>query len=179
MIIARDAGCLVSFDVNYRAALWTVEEARKAQLPLMEYVDILITSLPDQPDISELLSGLKGDNPTDVARMVAGMFGFKTVLVTMRRTLSAQHASLTSLAFKGDNLYTDRRYEVETIDPLGGGDACVAGFLTGYLEGDIQHAVCLGNAFSALKQAAPTDLPWPTRVEVEALIVEGENSMRQ
>ena len=173
MIIARDAGCLVSFDVNYRAALWTVEEARKAQLPLMEYVDILITSLPDQPDISELLSGLKGDNPTDVARMVAGMFGFKTVLVTMRRTLSAQHASLTSLAFKGDNLYTDRRYEVETIDPLGGGDACVAGFLTGYLEGDIQHAVCLGNAFSALKQAAPTDLPWPTRVEVEALIIEG------
>ena len=60
MIARTKAGCLVSYDVNYRAALWTVEEARKTQLPLMEYVDILITSLPDQPDISELLSGLTG-----------------------------------------------------------------------------------------------------------------------
>jgi len=179
MIAAREAGCLVSYDVNYRAALWTVEEARKAQLPLMEYVDILITSLPDQPDISELLSGLKGDDPAEVARQVAGKFGFKIVLVTLRRTLSAQRASLTSLAFGGGNLYTDRRYEVETIDPLGGGDACVAGFITGYLAGDIQHAVCLGNAFSALQQTNPTDLPWPTRVEVEALIVEGGNSLRR
>lgn len=173
MIAAREAGCLVSYDVNYRAALWTVEEARKAQLPLMEYVDILITSLPNQPDISELLSGLKGDDPADIAQKVAGKFGFKAVLVTIRKSLSAQRASLTSLAFANGILYTDRRYEVETIDPLGGGDACVAGFQ----EGDIQQAVRLGNAFSALQQTAPTDLPWPTRAEVEALILEGGSSM--
>jgi 2-dehydro-3-deoxygluconokinase len=156
-----------------------VEEARKAQLPLMEYVDILITSLPDQPDVTELLSGLKGDDPADIAQKMAERFGFKAVLVTLRKSLSAQRTSLTSLAFSGGNLYTDRRYEVETIDPLGGGDACAAGFLTGYLEGDIQHAVRLGNAFSALQQTAPTDLPWPTRAEVEALIVEGGSSMRR
>jgi 2-dehydro-3-deoxygluconokinase len=176
MIAAREAGCLVSYDVNYRAALWTVEEARRAQLPLMENVDILITSLPDQPDIAELISGLKGDDPEDVARQLAGKFGFKAVLVTLRRTLSAQSASLTSLAFGGGNLYTDRRYEVVTIDPLGGGDACVAGFLTGYLEGDIQYAVYLGNAFSALQQTSPTDFPWPTRIETDALIVTGRDS---
>jgi 2-dehydro-3-deoxygluconokinase len=176
MTEARKAGCLVSYDVNYRAALWTVEQARKAQVPLMEYVDILITSLPDQPDISELLSGLKGNEPAEVARHVAEKFGFKVVLVTMRKSLSAQRASLTSLAFANGDLYTDRRYD-KTIDPLGGGDACVAGFLTGYLEGNIQIGVRLGNAFSALQQTAPTDLPWPTRAEVEALILEGRSSM--
>jgi 2-dehydro-3-deoxygluconokinase len=108
---------------------------------------------------------------------VAGKFGFKAVLVTIRKSLSAQRASLTSLAFANGIFYTDRRYEVETIDPLGGGDACVAGFLTGFLEGDIQQAVRLGNAFSALQQTAPTDLPWPTRAEVEVLILEGGSSM--
>ena len=179
MIAAREAGCLVSYDVNYRASLWTVDEARKVQLPLMEHVDILITSLPDQPDISELLSGLKGNDPADVARRVTGMFGFKTVLVTIRKSLSAQHATITSLAYADGNLYTDRRYEVETIDPLGGGDANVAGFLTGYIEGDIQKAVRLGNAFSVLQQTAPTDLPWSTRAEVDALIAEGGSSMRR
>jgi 2-dehydro-3-deoxygluconokinase len=179
MLAAQEAGCLVSYDVNYRAALWTVEEARKRQLPLMEHVDILITSLPDQPNVTELLSGLQGDDPAEIARLVAEKFGFKVVLITMRKSLSAQRSALTSLAFADNQIYADRRYEVETIDPLGGGDACVAGFLTGYLEGDVQAGVRLGTAFSALQQTAPTDLPWPTRAEVEALILEGGSSMRR
>ena len=179
MIAARKAGCLVSYDVNYRAALWTIEEARKTQLPLMEHVDILITSLPDQPNVTELILGLQGYDPADVARHLAERFGFKAVLVTMRKSLSAQRASLTSLAFTDKQIYSDRRYEVETIDALGGGDACVAGFLTGYLEGDIQNGVRLGNAFAALQQTAPTDLPWVTRAEVEALISNDEISLRR
>ena len=179
MLAAQKAGCLVSYDINYRAALWRVEEARKAQLPLMEYVDILITSLPDQPDVTELLSGLRGNDPAEVARVVAEKFDFKTVLITLKKSLSAQRASLTSLAFAENQVYADRRYEVETVDPLGSGDACVAGFLTGYLEGNLQLGVRLGNAFSALQQTAPTDLPWPTRAEVETLILEGGSSMRR
>lgn len=179
MMAAKKAGCLVSYDVNFRAALWTIEEARETQLPLMEHVDILITPLPDQPDVTELLSGLQRDDPREVARQVAEKFGLQALLVTMRKSRSARRASLTSLAFAENNIYTDRNYEVETIDPLGGGDACVAGFLTGYLEGDLQHAVRLGNAFSALTQTSPTDLPWPTRAEVEALIAEGGSSMKR
>jgi 2-dehydro-3-deoxygluconokinase len=179
MTAARKAGCLVSYDVNYRAALWTIEDARKAQLPLMEYVDILVTSLPDQPNVTELLSGLDGKIPEEVARQVAEKFGFKVVLVTIRKSISAKRASLTSLTFAENNIYTDRQYEIETVDPLGGGDACVAGFLTGYLEGNVQHAVRLSNAFSALTQTSPTDMPWPTRAEVEALIVDGGSSMKR
>lgn len=179
MLAARKAGCLVSYDINYRAALWSVEDARKTQLPLMDHVDILITSLPGQPNVTELLSGLSGDDPAGVARQVGEKFGFKAVLVTMRKSLSAQRASVGSLAFANNQVYTDHRYEVDTVDPLGGGDACVAGFLTGYLEGDIQQGVRLGNAFSALHQTAPTDFPWSTRAEVEALILEGGSSMRR
>jgi 2-dehydro-3-deoxygluconokinase len=145
----------------------------------MEQVDILITSLPDEPNITELLSGLAGDDPAEVARQVAEKFGFQVVLVTMRKSLSAQRASVGSLAYANNQVYSDRRYEVDTVDPLGGGDACVAGFLTGYLEGDVQAGVRLGNAFSALQQTAPTDLPWPTRAEVESLIFEGGSSMRR
>ncbi len=174
---ARSVGCLVSYDLNYRALLWTLEEARAAQLPLMEYVDILITSLPDQPNVTELISGLSGDNPAEVAQKLAELFGFKAVLVTMRSTPSVQRTIWTSLAFADGRVYTDRSYEVEAVDRLGGGDACVAGFLTGYLEGDVFGGVQLGNAFSALKQTSPTDWPWPTRDEVEALIAAGETRM--
>lgn len=177
LIAARNTGCLVSYDLNYRAMLWTLEEAQSAQLSLMEYVDILMTSLPDEPNVKELISGLSGENPADVARQLAERFGFQAVLVTMRSTPSVTRTNWTSLAYVKGELVTDRVYEVEAVDRLGGGDACVAGFLTGYLEDNPAHGVRLGNAFSALKQTSPTDWPWPTRQEAEALIAAGETRM--
>ena len=83
------------------------------------------------------------------------------------------------MASAGDKVYSDRTYVIETSDRLGGGDACVAGFLTGYLEGDIAHAVQLGNAYAALTQTSPTDWPWSTREEAEFLIESGETQIRR
>jgi 2-dehydro-3-deoxygluconokinase len=174
---AKQAGCLVSYDLNYRANLWTLDEARKAQVPMMEFVDILITSLPDQPNVTELISGFSGDDPAQVARKLADKFGFQAVLITMRGSPSVQRTTWTSLAYVDGEIVTDKRYDVEAVDRLGGGDACVAGFITGFLEGDANHAVRLGNALSALTQTSPTDWPWPTRLEVETLIEEGETRM--
>jgi len=174
---ARAAGCLVSYDLNYRAQLWALDEARAAQLPLMEHVDILVTSLPDQPSVTELISGLSGDVPAEVAQKLAERFDFKAVLVTVRGAPSVWRTTWTSLAFAGGQVFSDRTYEIEAVDRIGGGDACVAGFLTGYLEGDVARAVQLGNALSALKQTSPTDWPWPTRAEAEALVAEGETRL--
>ncbi len=126
-----------------------------------------------------LVKMAKGPGHLELRDVLVPQMEAGEVLVTMRKSLSARRASLTSLASAENKIYADRRYEVETVDPLGGGDACVAGFLTGYLEGDIQQGVRLGNAFSALQQTAPTDLPWPTRAEAEALIVEGGRTMRR
>ncbi len=174
---AKAARCLVSYDLNYRAQLWTLDQARAAQLPLMEFVDILITSLPNQPNVTELISGLSGEDPAGVARKLAERFGFRAVLVTMRGAPTVWQSTWTSLAFSKGQVFTDRTYDIEAVDRIGGGDACVAGFLAGYLEGDIAHAVQLGNAFSALKQTWPTDWPWATRAEAEALIAEGETRL--
>jgi hypothetical protein len=37
--------------------------------------------------------------------------------------------------------------------------------------------VRLGNAFAALQQTAPTDWPWPTRAEAEALLASGATAL--
>lgn len=177
MVAARAAGCLVSYDLNYRATLWSLEEARAAQLPLMEFVDILVTSLPDEPNVTELISGERGAAPADVARRLAERFDLRAVLVTMRATPSVWRTNWTSIAWAAGEVFTDRVYEIEAVDRIGGGDACVAGFLVGYLEGDPGHGVKLGNALSALKQTSPTDWPWLTRSEVEALIADGGGRM--
>jgi len=177
--MARSVGCLVSYDLNYRAQLWSIEEARTAQVPFMDYVDILVTSIPDEPGVNELISGLSGEKPAQVAQKLAEYFGFRVVLVTKRGTSSLNQSTWTSLAYYDNQAYTDRTYTIQSVDRLGGGDACVAGFLTGYLEGDISYAVHLGNAFSVLTQTSPTDWPWPSREEAEELITIGESQIRR
>ena len=47
MIAAKKAGLTVSYDLNYRGKLWTPEKARAVQEPLMEHVDVLITTEED------------------------------------------------------------------------------------------------------------------------------------
>ena len=44
---AQEAGATVSCDLNYRAKLWTVEEAQAVMRPLMEHVDVCIANEED------------------------------------------------------------------------------------------------------------------------------------
>ena len=47
MKAAKEAGCLVSYDLNYRKKLWSPSEAKKCQEPLMKLVDIITTTEED------------------------------------------------------------------------------------------------------------------------------------
>ncbi len=42
---------MVSYDSNYRAKLWTLEEAREATLKVLPYVDILSAGILDAENI--------------------------------------------------------------------------------------------------------------------------------
>ena len=44
---AKRAGVTVSYDLNYRGKLWTPDKAQSVQEPLMEFVDVLITTEED------------------------------------------------------------------------------------------------------------------------------------
>jgi 2-dehydro-3-deoxygluconokinase len=161
---AKAAGCLVSYDLNYRARLWSQEEARACQEPLMEYVDILITTEEDTARVF----GITGEGYNQVAARLAERFGFKVVTITLRGTPSVWRNTWTAIAYADGTFYDDRTYDIEVVDRIGGGDAYSAGFLYGYLTGDVEKGVHYGNAFSALGQTAWGDLNWATLSEVEA-----------
>jgi 2-dehydro-3-deoxygluconokinase len=46
---AKTASVTVSYDLNFRPLLWKAEQARRAQEPLMQYVDVLIASTRSIP----------------------------------------------------------------------------------------------------------------------------------
>jgi len=163
---AKKAGCKVSYDLNYRARLWTEEEARKCQEPLMEYVDVLIST---EEDTRKVL-GITAENYREVAKKLAETFNFEVVCITLREDISVLRNRWTAIAYSAGKIYDDKTYDVEIVDRVGAGDSFTAGFIYGYLTGDVEKGVKYGNAYSALKHSIPSDTNWATLQEVENLI---------
>jgi 2-dehydro-3-deoxygluconokinase len=166
---ARNLGLTVSYDLNYRARLWTAAAARAAQEPLMEFVDVLLTTEED----TRLVFGIEGNDYRSVARELAERFDLKVVTITLRTDHTVLRNGWTAIAVENGTVFDDRTYEIELIDRIGGGDAYAAGFILGVLDGDVAKGVRYGNAFSALKQTSWGDFPWATADDLEALIADG------
>ncbi|MGB9698451.1 MAG: PfkB family carbohydrate kinase [Thermodesulfobacteriota bacterium] len=166
MKTAKEVGCLVSYDLNYRKKLWTPAQARSCQEPLMKLVDILTTTEED----TGVVFGIREENYQKVAETLAKTFGFKAVAITLREDISVWKNNWTAIAYADGKIYTDRTYTVEIVDRVGAGDSFTAGFIYGYLTGDAEKGVKYGNALSALKHTMPGDFNWSTLEEVEALI---------
>lgn len=166
METAHRLGVLVSYDLNYRARLWTEDKARAVQEPLMSSVDVLITTEED----TRRVFGIEGTDYEEVARKLADRFGVKVVTITLRSDHSVLRNGWTAIAYADGAIIRDKTYEIEIVDRVGGGDAYAAGFAYGFLNADAATGLRYGNAFSALKQTMWSDFCWATLGEVEALL---------
>jgi len=164
--VAKKLGLIVSYDLNYRAKLWSEQKARAVQEPFMSQVDILITTEED----TERVFGIRAASYEEVALELAGKFGLKVVTITLRGTPSVWRNTWSAIAVKDGQCYRDVTYEIEVVDRVGGGDNYSAGFLYGYLTRDVEYAVRLGNAFTVLKHTSWADFNWATLEEAEQLM---------
>jgi 2-dehydro-3-deoxygluconokinase len=165
---AKDLSCQVSFDLNYRGKLWSPEDARRTILPMMDYVDILITT---SGDTKTVLNIEKSGEP-ELSRTLMERFSLNVVALSIREGTSVLNCRWSAFARTKVATYTTREYDVDIIDQLGRGDAFAAGFLSGYLPAeDMQRGLDYGVAFSALKHSIPGDMNWCTREEVEELLM--------
>jgi 2-dehydro-3-deoxygluconokinase len=163
---AKAQGCRVACDLNYRARLWTEDEANRCMEPLMEYVDVLIST---EEDTAKVLK-IRADSYQEVARKLAERFGFEAVCITIRTDLSVLRNQWTAIAYANGKLYEDRTYEVEIIDRVGAGDSFSSGFLYGYMTGDVGKGLRYGNAYAALEHSIPGDINWCTLQELENVV---------
>ncbi len=168
--IARQKGLKTVYDPNYRSTLWSIEDARKVQTPLMRDVSCFITGVSMEGETKEAVLGVTGSSPHDLAIQLVETFGFEVVALTLRGTSGLMRNSLTAVAYSNGRSYETKSYDLEVVDRVGGGDAFAAGFIAGYLEDDIQKALDYGTAFAALKHTVPGDINWTTLQETEDLI---------
>ncbi len=163
---AKDAGCKVACDLNYRARLWTEDEAHKVMEPLMDYVDVLIST---EEDTAKVLK-IRADSYQEVARKLAERFNFEAVCITIRTDLSVLRNQWTAIVYAGGTVYEDKTYDVEIIDRVGAGDSFSSGFLYGYTTGDAEKGLRYGNAYAALEHSIPGDINWCTLQELEGVV---------
>jgi len=164
---ARALGCKVSLDLNYRAKLWSPEAANKTLAPMMDFVDILITTKGD----TRTILGIEAENDERLAKMLLDRYPIQMVAVSYREGDTVWHCLFSAIAVTREKTYSTGTYNIEIVDQVGRGDSFAAGFLYGVIgEDDLQKGLDYGVAFAALKHSFPGDFNWCTRQEVEDLL---------
>lgn len=185
---AKALGVTVSLDPNYRAALWDIPSAARAVETLMPYVDVLITN---ESQASALFgvdipaTEKNGEDVTDegylaLARALTDKYDLRAVALTERRTLSAEVNSLCAKLYDGHSLYPSRKYHMEMVDRVGGGDAFAAGLLYALCENyPPSEAVEFATAASCLKHSIKGDFNLSTKDEIIALVKNGGGQVKR
>jgi 2-dehydro-3-deoxygluconokinase len=139
--LARSGGALVSFDFNYRSALWTPEEAAPRLRAAALRADLVFAGEDELALIADKHEAARGGE-ADVALAVAEKLadGGSRRIVIKRGRRGAR-------TFGPDGVLDVPAFAVTEIDPVGAGDAFVAGYLAGELDGlDVQACLRLGCA---------------------------------
>jgi 2-dehydro-3-deoxygluconokinase len=148
----------VSFDLNYRAKLWTPEAAARALTPLIQDCSLLTMTKED----AETVFKIAGE-PESVARELKRRFNPELAALTL--------GGKGGMTWDGKKLLFEPGYPItETVDRLGAGDAFTAGLIFGWLQDDLELGLKFGVAASAMKLGMRGDCWWSSRAEVEQVI---------
>jgi fructokinase len=164
---AQKAGCILSYDPNYRAPLWnSPEEATQQMRSVLSYIDLV--KLSDSE--TELLTGCSEPKQAGKALIQQGV---KIVVVTLGR--------------KGAYVCTKEggalvpTFDGKVIDTTGAGDSFWGGFLFAFLQSGVQvnevtqkqaeSFTRFGNAAATICVSMRGGIPaMPTKKEVEKLL---------
>jgi 2-dehydro-3-deoxygluconokinase len=153
----RESESLLTFDVNYRAKLWTPKEAEWSLSSLLDSVDVLVCGIED----ARVVFGVEGTGP-EVSVQLSERFSNPSVVVTAgaggafwRQGTQAGHIPALP---------------VRVVDPLGAGDAFMAGLIDGVLDDDLKAGVARGAALAGIALATVGDQIRITRAGMLSLL---------
>jgi len=191
MQAAKAAGAVVSFDLNYRAKLWSRCGGHKRALEviarIVKNVDVLVGNEEDL----QMGLGIPGPEVAARSKLDPGTFigmidrvvhqhpQVRIVATTLREVHSASCHSWGAVAWVDGRSYVAPNCELDVLDRVGGGDGFASGFIYGLLTGEPpDQAVKLGWAHGALLTTFPGDTTMATAEQVRAF-AKGESARIQ
>ncbi|NQX03368.1 sugar kinase [Rathayibacter sp. VKM Ac-2856] len=126
---AREAGSLVSFDVNHRPRLWGTVSPIEHYTALASRADVVFASLDEVPLLMALpRAGLGSTEQMGAAAAALAEAGYSHVVVTAGAAGSAARENGTACA--------QPALPTGVVDSVGAGDAFVGGYLSSWLRGE-------------------------------------------
>jgi 2-dehydro-3-deoxygluconokinase len=184
-IVAKKMGIMISCDLNFRAKMWTKKEAQSIMVPLMEYVNVCISNEEDAEKSLGLKAGKtnveKGQIDQDgyflLAQTLKQKYNFDSVAITLRESFSASRNGWSALLLDNRDCsvpYRSKKYDIEIVDRVGGGDSFASGLIYGLLnKSNTKEALEFAVAASCLKHSIPGDFNLVSLEEVEKLLKSG------
>ena len=185
MEAARKAGAIVSYDLNYRASLWSAiggkPRAQEVNRQLAPLVDVLFGNEEDfTAALGFRVEGVDENHselaPENFRRMIAGVAqaypNLRVIATTLRSAKTATRNDWGAVCWcEGKFFHAMPRSDLEIYDRVGGGDSFAAGLIYGFLSGkDPQWCVDCGAAHGALAMTTPGDTSMATLAEVLGLM---------
>ncbi len=147
---ARQAGAIVSVDVNYRPALWPVDVASKHLLELCRLADMIFVGLDEASRVWGCTT------PGEV----------RALLPNVGRVV-VKNDSVGAVEFQGSEEVFVASLSVDVVEAIGAGDAFAAGYLSGILRGlSSESRLRLGHERAAQTLLSVTDLPVTSKEEI-------------
>lgn len=163
--VARAAGVKVSFDINYRAKMWSVDEAHRACSELAVQADIVFAGFDE---VRLLLGDDAACGADDVASALSRIvdLGAQTPVI--------KEGTLGSWSLSDGRMVHAPAIVVPSVDTVGAGDGFAAGFLDALSRGTgIEEALELGSRVGAFACLTPGDWEGYPRPEQLKLLDEG------
>jgi 2-dehydro-3-deoxygluconokinase len=150
------AGATISFDVNYRPALWKQEEAPEILLELAQASDIVFVGRDEAEDV----------------------WGVSTLsqireLISSPEHLIIKDSDVLAVEYIGDRVVSCRPPRVRIYEAVGAGDAFAAGWLSAYTQGKCpEQRLRLGHFMASQALQHPGDLfPVPSPEIIAQVLV--------
>jgi 2-dehydro-3-deoxygluconokinase len=181
---ARDAGSVVSYDLNYRESLWKgaggKAKAQEVNRDLVSAVDVLFGNEEDFSatlgveikGVSDDFDALPVSSYESMLNRVAEIYpNLKLISTSLRTAHTATMNDWGAIAWYGGKIFHVQQRPLEIMDRIGGGDSFASGLIYGFLAGkEPEWALQCGIAHGALAMTTPGDTSMATLAEVEAVM---------
>ena len=181
---ARELGCRISCDLNFRKNLWKWGKHAAEVMPeLVKLTHVCIANEEDcqkalniHVDIDVESGSLEREKYSELGERVLATFpNLEMVAITLRESKSASHNGWSACLHNRREFLLSRRYDItHIVDRVGGGDSFAAGFIYGVLQfSSDAEALEFAVAASSLKHSIPGDFNRFSAEEIMALVRSG------
>ena len=177
--LARKKKIKVSFDFNYRAKLWSIEEARESFVEILPYVNVCFGSYLDVLTIRQEKRKVDSfDEKLQILQEFQKEYQFDKIFTTEREILANNEQKLSCAVITGTEKHILGPVKVNVLERIGTGDSFVAGALYG-LANSFSLTETLDFALSsfALKHTIVGDFQIASKEAVQGFEINGENTV--